>query len=79
MYKILPTMLHTERVLSLTNPQVLQPDANSSTVSLRVRDQTDPLGPGSTALYPRLWRVAGAVCPETRGRERGPGPDQHCM
>lgn len=62
MYKILPTMLHTERVLSSTNPQVLQPDANSSTVSLRVRDQTDPLGPGSTALYPRLWRVAGEQC-----------------
>ncbi|MEW5302433.1 MAG: hypothetical protein WDW36_005220 [Sanguina aurantia] len=42
--------------------QVLQPDATSSTVSLRVPDQTDPLGPGSTALYPRLWRVAGEQC-----------------
>lgn len=31
-------------------------------MSLRVRDQSDPSGPGSPALYPRFWRVAGEQC-----------------
>lgn len=54
------TVYHGTHFLVLM--QMLQPGANSSVVPLRVRDQSDPSGPGSPALYPRFWRVAGEQC-----------------